>query len=119
MPSSTPRKKKPNAQLQDGDTWLSNTTSGKDLGIVVDRKLNMSQGCDAAAKKANAILGCSNRRIASKSCEVRVPRYLAPVRPHVVYCVQFWAPHFKKDAEKLENVQRRATSQSTLLLKGL
>ena len=26
-----------------GDTWLSKTTNEKDLGIVVDHKLNMSQ----------------------------------------------------------------------------
>ena len=49
-----------------GDTWLSSTTNEKDLGIVVDHKLNMSQQCDAAATKANDILGCINKSITSK-----------------------------------------------------
>ena len=56
-----------------GETWLSKTTSGKDLGIVVHHKVNMSQQGDAATKKANAILGCINRSILSKFCEVLVP----------------------------------------------
>ena len=66
----------------------------------MDNRLNMSQQCNMAAKKANSILGYIDRSIESRAREVR---------HHLEYCVQFWAPQFQKDIDKLERVQRRAT----------
>ena len=70
--------------------------------MLGDDRLTMSQQRALAAKKANGILGCIKKSVASRSGEVLLPLCTALGRPHLQCWVQCWAPQFKKDEELLE-----------------
>lgn len=65
--------------------------------------------CALTAKRTNHISGCIKYSTASWFKEGTHLLYLALVRPHLEYCMQFRAPKYKKDAKILESIQRTAT----------
>ncbi|KFQ57755.1 hypothetical protein N334_13002, partial [Pelecanus crispus] len=99
----------PQYQYRLGDEGIERSPAEKDLGVLVDEKLDTSQQYALAAQKANHILGCITRSMASRPREVILPLCSALVRPHLECCIQLWGPQHKNDVDLLERVQKRAT----------
>jgi len=90
-----------------GKKWIESSPAEKDLGVLMDEKLDTSQQCVLAAQKANRILDCIPSSVASRSREEILPLCLALVRPHLESWIQLWSPQHRTDMDLLERVQRR------------
>ena len=73
----------------------------------------MGKQCLKAAKKGNQILGMIRRTFSCKEKSIILKFYKSLVRPHLDYCIQAWRPHYQKDINMLEAVQKRATRMVT------
>ena len=74
-----------------GGVTLTRTTCERDLGVVVSPDLRPREHCIKARNRANRTLGFIARSVSNKSAEVILKLYLAVVRPHLDYAVQFWS----------------------------
>ena len=88
---------------------LKPTDIERDLGVLVDKSFKFSENCNKIANSANAVIGMIKRTITCRRKKIMVKLYKALIRSKLEYCVQSWCPYLKKDIDKLERVQARAT----------
>src|SRR6267154_3549822 len=91
------------------NTVLKEVEDEKDLGVIVQNNLKVSEQCLKVVKTANRALGMISRTFQNKSKEIIIPLYKSIVRPHLECCVQVWRPYLIKDIRLIKNVQHSAT----------
>ena len=79
----------------------------KDLGLILDRKLNFISHIDYVTSKAYGMLGFLKRN----SSEFNDPYtlkalYNALVRPHLEYCCVIWNPTYNSHISRIESPEK-------------
>ena len=86
----------------------------KDLGLFTAGNLSGNQQVDKITAKANRVLGLVKRTCMDlKDIDTMNTLYCSLVRPLLEYSCETWNPHTKRNIDKVETVQRRATRWST------
>ena len=91
------------------ENMIANTMEEKDLGIIIDNKLNFQNHINKQVNKANQKLGLINRSFKYMDNDMFLQLFKSLVRSHLEYGSTVWSVANKKEAIIIENVQRRAT----------
>ena len=90
-------------------TPLDNVQDMRDLGVVIDSKLNFHSHSTHTVSKANRLLGLIRKSFENISIQTLPMLYKSLVRPTLEYGNPIWGPYYVLDQQAVERVQRRAT----------
>ena len=88
---------------------LEETSVERDLGILLDNRLNWSHQIDSSISKAYKTLGMLRRSFKYWTPDTFRTLFTTFVRPHLEYCAPIWNPSDKASITALEKVQRKAS----------
>ena len=92
-----------------GSNIIDNTDFEKDLGVVVNTKLDWLQQQNCVLNKAHKMLGLTKRTCHFiTDSRKRKQLYLTLVRSNFEHCSIVWRPYFNSDIAKFESLQKKS-----------
>ena len=85
---------------------LGSVVEQRDLGVQVLGSLKVESQVDKVVKKAFGTVAFISHSIEYGSWKVMLQLYKTLVRPHLEYCVQFWAPCYRKILSSLKGFRK-------------
>ena len=79
------------------------------VGVELQDDGKWTKHIENCTKKANRALGFIRRNVGRCPESINETLYTAMVRHHLEYTSGAWNPHLKKDINRLENIQRKAS----------
>ena len=106
------KKKTPfHSDLQINNHTLEEAFEFSDLGLITSSKLSWNAHVDKITSKVNKILGLVKRTCKGmKDITTLRTLFCALVRSQLEYCTVVWSPQTARNINKLEKIQRRATT---------
>lgn len=82
----------------------------RDLGVIMDDKLNFRSHIDSIVNKSARLLGFLKRSTKGfKLVRTKIVLYNALVRSHLEFASVVWSPHYAVHSQRVESIQRAFT----------
>jgi hypothetical protein len=82
-----------------------------DLGVTIDKHINFHEHVEKIVRKASTRCYLIRKCFLSKHTPTLLNAFKTYVRPLLEYNSPIWSPHFLKDINRIEQVQRRFTKR--------
>jgi ribonuclease P/MRP protein subunit RPP40 len=93
------------------DNCISNVSTCKDLGIIIDQRLTFTSHINSIVTRAHARASLIHKCFLSRDRTTLTRAFCMYVRPMLEYACSVWSPHHIAYIRKIESVQRRFTKR--------